>query len=80
MEDINDADYAHTKRVCKDLKLRNLGDYHDLYVQHDILLLTDVFEKFRNMCLEIYELDSARFLTAPRLAWQTSLSKSRYFN
>ena len=49
MDDINDADYAHAKRVCKDFKIKKLGIYHDLYVQSDILLLTDVFVNFKNM-------------------------------
>ena len=53
MEDITDADYAHTKRVCKDFEINNLQEYHNLYVQSDTLLLGDVFENFRNMCLEI---------------------------
>ena len=53
MEDITDADYAHTKRVFKDSKIKNLGEYHDLYVQSDTLLLADVFENFRNTCIEI---------------------------
>ena len=49
MEDITDADYAHTKRVCKDFEIKNLGEYHDSYVQSDTSLLPDVFENFRNM-------------------------------
>ena len=49
IDDITDADYAHIKRVCKDFKIRNLGDDHDLYAQSDTLLLADVFENFRNM-------------------------------
>ena len=49
MQDINDADYAHTKRVCKNFEIKNLGEYNDLYVQSDTLLLPDVFENFRNM-------------------------------
>ena len=54
MEDITDADYAHRKRVCKNFEIKNVGEYHDLYVQSDTLLLGDVFESFRNMCLKIY--------------------------
>ena len=54
MEDITDADYAHAKRVCKDFEIKNLGEYHDLYVQSDTLLLADVFENFRNMFIKIY--------------------------
>ena len=46
MEDITDADYAHVKRVCKEFEINNLGEYHDLYIQSGILLLTDVFENF----------------------------------
>ena len=53
MEDITDADYTHAKRACKDFKIKNLGEYHDLYVQRDTVLLVDVFENFRNMCIEI---------------------------
>ena len=61
LEDITDKDYAHAQKVFKELKLKNLGDYHDLYVQSDTLLLADVFENFRNKCIEIYELDPAHF-------------------
>ena len=56
MEDITDADYAHAKTVCKDFKIKDLGEYHDFYVQSDTLLLGDVFENFRNMCLIKYKL------------------------
>ena len=49
MEDMTDADYAHIKRVCKDFEIKNLGEYYDLYVQSDTLLLADVFENFRNI-------------------------------
>ena len=68
MEDITDADYAHIKRVCKDFEIKNLGGYHDLYLQSGTLLLADLFENFRNMCLEIYELDPDHFPSAPGLA------------
>ena len=46
MEDITDADYTHTKRVSKDFEIKNLGKYHNLYVQSDTLFLADVFENF----------------------------------
>ena len=72
MEDITDADYAHAKRVCKEFEIKNLGEYHGLHVQSDPLLLTDIFEYFRNMFINIYELDRAKFLTAPGLAWQAT--------
>ena len=54
MEDITDAKYAHAKKVCKDFEIKNLGEYHDLYVQSDTSWLADVFENFQNMCLKIY--------------------------
>ena len=56
MEDDTDADYAHAKRVCNDFEIKNVGEYHDSYVQSDTLLLADVFENFRNMCPKIYKL------------------------
>ena len=65
IEDITDRDYAHAQKVFEEFKLKNLGDYHDLYVQSDTLLLADVFENFRNKCIEIYELDPAHFLSDP---------------
>ena len=77
MEDITDADYAHAKRVCKDFQIKTLGEYHDLYVQNDTLLLADVFENLKNMCLDIYWLDPAKFRSAPGLAWQAVLRKTK---
>ena len=65
MEGITDVDYGHIKKVFKEFKMNNLGDYHDLYVQSDTLLLADMFEKFINKCIEIYKLDPAHFLSAP---------------
>ena len=52
---------------------KNLGEYHDLYVQSDTLWLADVFEKFRDKCIEIYGVDPSYFLSAPELAWQACL-------
>ena len=57
MEDIRDVDYRYAKRVLKYFNNENLGDYHDLHVQSDTLLLADVFDNFRNKCIEIFELD-----------------------
>ena len=62
LEDISDKDYLHAQKVWDVFEIKNLGEYHDLYVQSDTLLLADVFEKFRNTCIEIYELDPAHFL------------------
>ena len=76
MEDITDTDYRHANKVFKEFKLKHLGEYHDLYMQSDILLLADLFENFRNMYIKVYELDPAHFLTAPGLAWQACLKEA----
>ena len=70
LEDTTNKDYAHAQKVFKELNLKNLGHYHDLYVQSDTLLLADVFKNLRNKCFEIYEVDPAHFLSATGLAWQ----------
>ena len=76
MEDITDVDYRHAKRVFKIFNNKDIGEYHDLYVQSNILLLSDVFENFRDKCIEIYELDLVHFLSAPGLAWEACLKKT----
>ena len=75
MENIDDIDYRHGNNVFKKFKLKNLGEYHDLYVQSDTLLIADVIENFTNMCIKVYELDPAHFLSLPGLAWQACLKK-----
>ena len=76
MEDVTDANYMHAKRVCKDFEIKNLGEYHDLYLKSDTLLLADVFKNFGKMCLKIYHLDTTRFLSAPGLAWPAAFKKT----
>ena len=76
MENIDDIDYRHGNNVFKKFKLKNLGEYYDLNVQSDTVLLADVFENFRNMCIKVYELDPAHFLSLPGLAWQACLNKT----
>ena len=75
VKDITNVDYRHANRVFTEFKIKYLGDYHDLYVQGYTLLIADVFENFRNKCIEIYELDPAHFLSAPGLAWQAFFKK-----
>ena len=77
LEDITDKEYVYAQKVFEELKLKILGDYHDLCVQSNTLLLADVFENFRNKCIEIYELDPAHFLSAPGLAWQACLKMTK---
>ena len=76
MEDITDADYMHAKRVCKDFEIKHLGEYHDLYLKRDTLLLADFFENFIKMFLKMYHLDPVKFFSSPGLAWQAALKKT----
>ena len=77
MENIDNIDYRHGNNRFKKFKLKHLVEYHDLYVQSDTLLLADVFENFRNMCVKAYEVDRAYFLSLPVLAWQACLKKNK---
>ena len=65
---ISDKDYNHAQKVWDVFEIRNRGEYHDLYAQSDTLLLADVYENVRNMCLEKYELDPTYTVSAPGLA------------
>ena len=76
MEDITNAHYMHAKRVCKEFEIKNLGEYLDLYLKSDTLLLVDVFENLRKKCWKIYHLDPAKSLSAPGLAWEAALKKT----
>ena len=75
-EGITDEDYILAQKVWDIFEIKNFGEYHDLYVQSDTLQLADVFESFRDKCIEIYQLDPAHSLSAPGLAWQTCLKKT----
>ena len=77
LEDISDKDYLHAQKVWDVFEIRNLGEYHDLYVQTDTSLLADVFEKIKDKCIDIYGLDPSYFLSAPGLAWQACLKKTK---
>ena len=66
----------HAQKAWDVFETKNLGEYHDLYVQIDTSLLADVFEKFRDACIEIYGLDPSHFLSAPELARQACLKKA----
>ena len=84
VENITEAYYMHVKRVCKDFEIKYLGEYHDLHLRSDTLLLADVFESFSKMCLKLYEKGPVRFLPAAGLAWEAALikvkSRSRTIN
>ena len=70
---ISNDDFKHAKNVWKTFSLKNMGEYHDLYLKSDILFLTDVFESFRKTCLEFYKLDPCHYFTSPGLSWDAML-------
>ena len=73
---VSDEDYDHAKRIWKEFGIKDLGEYHDLYLKSDVLLLADVFEEFRNVCMENYSLDPAWYYTSPGLSWDALLKVS----
>ena len=76
MSGVSDGDYEHACRVWKEFGIRNMGEYHDLYLRTDVVLLANVFKSFRRVCLENYGLDPSHFYTAPGLACKACLKKT----
>ncbi|XP_023212216.1 uncharacterized protein LOC111615072 [Centruroides sculpturatus] len=74
--DITDKDYKHAKHVWESFKIRNMGEFSDLYVKTDVLILADIFENFRNVCMKTYKLDPAWYFPAPGLSWDAMLKKT----
>ena len=72
-EHISDEDYSHAQKVWNTFKLQTMGEYHNLYLKSDILLLADVFENFRKTCLQYYKLDPCHYFTSPGLSWDAML-------
>ena len=69
MEDNTDVDYMYGKRVCKVLVIKNLGEYHDLYLKSDTLLLAGIFKNFRKMSPKVYHLDLVKLHSVSGLTW-----------
>ena len=76
-EGITKEDYEHAQKVWEVFGCRNMGDYHDLYLATDVNLLADVFENFREVCLDNYELDPAHYYTSPGLSWDALLKSTK---
>ena len=70
--DISEKEYERAVNVWKVFKIKNLGEYHDLYLKTDVLLLADVFEKFKT-CLDYYSLDPCHYYSSPGLSWDAML-------
>ena len=77
MVGVSSENYEHACKVWKEFKIKNLGEYHDLYLKTDVILLANVFEAFREVCLKNYGLDPAQFHMAPGLAWKDCLKKTK---
>ena len=73
MSSISEKDYQYAQRVWKEFGIHNPGDYHDLYLRTDVVLLANAYEAFRDTCLRHYKLDPAHFCTSPGLAWKACL-------
>ena len=76
MSGVSESNYKHIQRVWEEFGVRNIGDYHDLYLRTDVVLLVNVFKAFRDTWLKHYSLDPAHFYMAPTLAWKACLKKT----
>ena len=72
-DSISDEQYQHAQKVWNTFNMRTMGEYHDLYLKSDILLLADVFENFRKTCHQYYKLDPCHYFTSPGLSWDAML-------
>ena len=77
MSGVSNQDYEHARRVWSKFGIKDLGKYHDLYLCMDAILLANVFEDFRKVCLDKCGLDPSHFYTAPGLAWKACLKKTK---
>ncbi len=76
-ESISESDYKHAQEVWKTFNIKNMKEYHNLYLESDVILLSDVFETFRDVCIENYKLDPAWYYTSPGLSWDAMLKKTK---
>ena len=66
---VTNGEYDHAWKVWKTFNIKTMGEYHDLYLKSDVLLLADVFKSFRKTCLQYYKLDPSHYFTSPGLSW-----------
>jgi len=76
-EGISDADYAHAQEIWKKFHIRTLQQYHNLYLETDVVLLADIFEAFREMSLNYYELDPMHYYSGPGKSWNACLKMTK---
>ena len=70
---VTNDEYDHARKVWKAFKIKTMGEYHELYLGSDVLLLTNVFENFRKTCMRYYKLDPCHYFTSPGLSWDAML-------
>ena len=80
MSGVSETDYEHACKVWREFGINNMREYHNLYLKTDVILLANVFEAFRNVCLNNYRLDPAHFYTAPGLAWKGMSKENRHMS
>ena len=71
--EIIEQDYGCALEMYNAFHCQNLGDYHDIYLKSDVFILADIFQKFREVCMQVYKLDPAHFYSAPNLSWDAIL-------
>ena len=76
---ISDEDYRHAQNVCNEFSMKNMSEYHDLYLKSNVLLLADVFENFRDVCMSNYGLDPCWYYTSPGLTWNALLKTTNIY-
>ncbi|XP_043264093.1 uncharacterized protein LOC122404229 [Colletes gigas] len=74
---VSENDYEHAVNVWTRFSIQTLGEYSDLYLKTDVLLLADIFENFRNSCVTSYGLDPAHYYTLPGFTWDAMLKHTR---
>ena len=74
---VTQEDYQHAQEMWTAFNCQNLGDYHDLYMKTDVLLLADIFENFHLLCMETYKLDPAHYYTSLGLSWDAMLKHTK---
>ena len=70
---VNDEEYLTCKKIWNEFRMKNVSDYHDHYLEKDVLLLVDVFEKFIDTCLKFYSLDPCLYFSSPGVSWDKIL-------
>ena len=76
-EDIFDEEYRYAQKVWDTFGIENMGQYHDLYLKSDVLILADVFQNFRKICLAYYGLDPCHYISSPGLSWDAMLKMTK---